>query len=147
MQHKKTCGPFYLDALQSHAGGDESFTEAFAAGFVNGQAEKVYIGACRAAMFRPSEGNWSMVARLATEAAERYGLRFSTMCDVGEIWILQEHPGVLACFAGLAETEVNSPEWHEIRGWLCGVPTGEIDFEFHKRKGFGESCDEPQKSA
>lgn len=131
-----TCGPLYLDALLKHAGGDLDKLKAFAAGFVNGQAEKVYLGACRAAMFRPSPQHVPLVSSLVLDAADRYGLMVRSFS--GEIWLYRT-AGDMDQLGTLAK---DSPAWHRERGRLCGVPEDEIDERFHERKGYAEPCDE-----
>lgn len=137
---KPTCGPMYKDALERHAGDSPDLIRVFAAGFVNGQAEKVYLGACRAAMFRPSQERSGMLLTLAEEAARRYGLALvSYVGRHNEVWLCRHFhaPDVI----GLRDIEEDSPLWHERRAWLCGVPPDEVDREFHKRTGHGERCD------
>lgn len=136
----KTCGPMYFDALSKYAGDDDALIRVFAAGFINGQAEKVYLGACRAAMFRPSEERYVMVRELAKEACERYNLNLFYAPD-GEVWICRSVATWKALDDLYAQYDNRGAEWHRRRGELCGVPAHEIDEEFHKRKGHGEPCD------
>ena len=49
----KSCGVYYREAFLKY-GHNEATRRAFAAGFVHGQAEKVFSGVCCGAMFRPS---------------------------------------------------------------------------------------------
>lgn len=140
-EQKKTCGPMYKEALGQYTGFDPEKVRIFAAGFIHGEAEKVYLGACQAAMFRPAKEHFSLVLGLAHDAASRYGLNLTTF-PTGrpggalEVWIHRSLP------IGLwNEFNENSPAWHITRGLACGVPQNEIDREFHKRAGYGESCD------
>src|SRR3990167_3489879 len=97
MAEKKTCGPMYLDALHQYCGDpiDEEKANLFAAGFISGQAEKVYLGACTAAMFRPSADRRSVVESMLDEICGRYGLEWVPMDD--EIWIIRhEHLGAIS---------------------------------------------------
>jgi len=32
-------------------------------------------------------------------------------------------------------------KWPVLRGWACGVPTAEIDLNFHLRRGYAQPCD------
>lgn len=137
MDNKPTCGVMYLDALTRYTGGDPKLVRVFAAGFVNGQAEKVYLGACRAAMFRPSDDFRGMVGEIARDAANRYGLELAWIG--GEGWIFR--PDNRGAIMRMPSMTVNSPPWHNLRGWLCGVPANEIDLKFHTRQGYGEPCD------
>ena len=139
MNKRTTCGPMYLDALMRYAGKDEERLRIFAAGFIHGQAEKVYLGACSAAMFRVSPEFLVMVATLAWEAVDRYGLH--AVRQLGdEIWILRDGHA-LDQFNFMAKMPVNSSDSHIQRGALCGVPFNEIDETFHERDGFGKPCD------
>lgn len=116
----------------------------FASGHVCGQSEKIYLGACSAAMFRPSteEGFRGLLATVEI-CSLVYGLRIRVLFpdDLGkrEIWIFRpDNDGLIA---SLEDEEYNSPSWHILRGLLCGVPLDSIDAEFHLRKGFAEPCD------
>lgn len=139
-QPKPTCGPLYKDGLDLYAGGDAASIRLFAAGFVSGQAEKVYLGACRAAMFRPSQDRYGMLIETVRDVAFRYGL--DVVEPIGskkEIWICRTR--FRQDVASLVEIKEDSPEWHEARAWLCGVPKDEVDIDFHLRSGHGQRCD------
>jgi hypothetical protein len=130
----------YKEALDLYAGNAPTLLRAFAAGFVSGQAEKVYLGACRAAMFRPSQDRAGLIADLLADVCRRYGLWF--ILDVGskkEAWICR--PSTMNDVLELKDIEEDTVEWHLARAWLCGVPVNEVDIEFHKRVGAGERCD------
>lgn len=136
-----TCGPLYKAGIESFTGMDPEKIPLFAAGFVSGQAEKIYLKACQAAMFRPSGEHHEMVWRIVLEVAGRYGLfvqKLETSRGV-ELWLCSS-PIVAQSIRNLPRPE-NSPEWHEARGMLCGVPRHQIDYEFHERAGYGERCD------
>jgi hypothetical protein len=60
--HAMTCGELFRDAMQSHTDMSPEQIRVFAAGYVTGQAEKIYLGACAAAMFRPSPEHYDMLA-------------------------------------------------------------------------------------
>ena len=133
----QTCGPLYLDGLLKYAGDDPEKVRLFAAGFITGQAEKAALGASMAAMFRPSEIYRGMVQEVASDVACRYGLQYQMLGD--EIWLYAS--GARMLMWTLKQVQSNSPEWHTIRGFLCGVPSHEIDVAFHRRKGYGEPYD------
>ncbi|MEK7561025.1 MAG: hypothetical protein AAB539_03665 [Patescibacteria group bacterium] len=134
---KPTCGVLFRDALQQFTFMDPETIPVFAAGFVTGQAEKVYIGACKAAMFRPSEEYRDMFMRILTDTKERYGLALTSFN--GELWIAR--PENVTLVESIFNLVPNSAEWHELRGQLCGVPPQEIDLKFHLRRGDGERAD------
>lgn len=140
---KRTCGPLYQEQLSLYTGGDSKFIKVFAAGFISGQAEKVYLGACSAAMFRPSAENFEIVSDIVQQVRTQYGLMAYVLID--EIWICK--PEYFDRVKSLKTIPVNSPSWHLMRGLLTGVPMNDIDLEFHLRKGYGEPCDLPGQSA
>lgn len=139
-----TCGPLFQECLThfiTKLSGDPLLL--FAAGMATGQAEKIYLGACSAAMFRPSPENRAKMIAVAVYLSGKYGLEVSLFERTeirDEIWLhTKESTHVLSqC---LQEEEYNSPGWHYFRGLICGVPLDRIDPEFHLRKGFGEPCD------
>jgi|SRR3989304_4911931 len=139
MSKKRTCGPMYLEALLKYAGDDPVNVKLFAAGFISGQAEKVYLGACKAAMFRPSDINAPMVREICKDVAQRYGLMLLTYED--EFWLVR-NIGARSVLWTAIECETNSADWHVLRGMLCGVPKDEIDPTFHEREGYGQPCDQ-----
>lgn len=135
---KTTCGPLYLHAMMRWTGMDEGLVRAFAAGFINGQAEKVYLGACRAAMFRPPMRHDEMVCDIVRDACLRYGLEWTFLRE--EVWICRDQIAKLAVLA-LNDLVLNSPLWHAHRAALYGIPEAEVDLSFHERPGYGEPCD------
>jgi hypothetical protein len=135
---KKTCGPMYEEALRRYTSMDPGLIGVFAAGFISGQAEKVYLGACRGAMFRPSADRWPIIMAAVMDVVNRYGLKYQELPE--EIWILRDDTAV-HWLAELSDCEPNSPRWHRIRARLCGVPLSETDEQFHLRSGHGERCD------
>jgi hypothetical protein len=136
---KTTCGPLYQDALRHYAGDDPERIRLFAAGFVSGQAEKVYLGACRAAMFRPSPDRRAMLLEILEDVARRYGLHYTVEAD--EIWLWRD-PGTANAIDQVFRRGDRDPAgYHRLRGMLCGVPPDEIDEQFHRRPGHGQRCD------
>lgn len=137
--NKTTCGPLYFEGVKKYAGDNRASIRLFAAGFVSGEAEKVYLGACKAAMFRPSPEYQPMVQSIVFDVSRRYSLKVAAL-EPDEIWLLRDADAA-QLFQNLKEVERDSPMWHWIRGTLCGVPVNEIDAQFHERKGYGERCD------
>src|SRR4051812_16866114 len=100
---KPTCGVLYSQAAQTITG--KGVTDDFARGFVAGASEKIYLGACRAAMFRPSEGRREMLLAAVRAVARVYGLVVVEPIGVNaEIWICRPdaEPRVLA-LTGMTE--------------------------------------------
>ena len=140
MSTKPTCGPMYKSALEKYCGGDPQKIHLFAAGFVSGEAEKVYLGACSAAMFRPSQDRMGMLSEIVEDVCQRYGL-VSFDGGRGELWICRNMDVWEALREMHAMVPANSEEWHRRRAELCGIPLGEVDVNFHERAGHGERCD------
>lgn len=134
MKQPTTCKPLYAAALKEYTGGDPEKVRLFAAGFIHGEAEKIYLGACKAAMFRPkSQPYREITSALTADAAKRYGLLREELSylDEKEFWLLR--PSVLRYFTELKAMEPNSPAWHVRRAALTGVPPMDIDVTFHTR--------------
>jgi hypothetical protein len=126
-----TCSDFYFNAVEEYVKPIDTY-EVFAAGFVTGQAEKVYLGAADAAMFAPDKEQFTILFRLARSAANRYeGLYIEVYGH--EVWLFRNEQALLK-FDRLKHIQKYSPTWHTIRAELCGIPEDEIDTEFHKRK-------------
>lgn len=126
---KPTCGPMYKEAIEKY-GTTDAEAHAFAAGFVSGQAEKVYLGACRAAMFRPSQDRLAMILEIVSDVVRRYDLCY--IAGVGsknEVWICRRKWA--RDVQDLHYIKEDSPAWHEKRAWLCGIPGDEVDVAFH----------------
>ena len=141
MTEKPTCGPLFLEAINRHAGDDPDKRHLFAAGFVHGQAEKVYLGACAGAMFRPSVEYAEEMYHLVESAATQYSL-IGPIILGQELWLLRDTTALKA-FHKMQGLEANSPNWHFCRGRLCGIPQQDIDIYFHERRGYGKPCDKP----
>lgn len=115
---------------------------AFACGFVAGQAEKVFLGVCPAAMFRPSRDNFEWHLQEVKAIAIEYGLMVTVLNSESpdtpqEIWI-HRHDFALGSWA---EHAPNSIPWHRLRAAACGIPENEVDSHYHCRDGYGETCD------
>jgi hypothetical protein len=138
---KPTCGVLYMETMHEFGRGSEAEARAFAAGHVSGQAEKVYLGACGGAMFRPQPENFDWLLDVVSRIASRYGLRVQVLpCETPddrkkEIWISRNKVGAWLKFPP------NSEQWHILRGVTCGIPLDEIDWRFHERPGYGQPCD------
>lgn len=142
---KVTCGILFNKCLNHFTSmlSDDPIL-LFASGMAVGQAEKIFLGACQAAMFRPSPENQAKMLSVCVYLSGVYGLEVSVFQReeiANEIWL---HNG--KCVDLLSRTltteEVNSPIWHTVRGVLCGVPFNQVDLDFHKRRGYREVCDE-----
>jgi hypothetical protein len=131
---KTTCTSFYCAAVKKY-GKTEAEYWAFSAGFVIGQAEKVRLGACRAAMFRPLAKEKKLLLKIIRDACKRFELEYVDIGIDGEIWIVRK--GSLGCIEQLLRFEKNSIGWHHERAYLCGVPSSEVDEHFHHRPGYG----------
>lgn len=131
-EEKSTCVNYYIDAIKKYASTDAEYW-AFAAGFCHGQAEKVHLGACRAAMFRPSAETAARLVTIVVDTCFRFGLVWQRIGE--ETWICR--PKNIELVRTLLDFESNSSLWHKQRAWLCGVPEHEVDEKFHERPGYG----------
>ncbi|MBI2053578.1 MAG: hypothetical protein HYT41_02450 [Candidatus Sungbacteria bacterium] len=133
-----TCGELFKKFLLRYTEGDPEKVRVFDAGITYGQAEKVYLGACTAAMFRPTDQYWDTKLKSCKEVCGL--LKLCTVIvhtSVGrEIWVCR--PENEALVRNLLHISENSPQWHIFRGNLCGIPQSEIDVQFHLRKGYGK---------
>lgn len=141
---KATCGPLFQKCLSyftSHYSSD--LILLFAAGMALGQAEKIYLGACQAAMFRPSKENHGKMLAVCVYLSGIYRLEVSVFNRPeiwNEVWLHTNKCGHLL-YNTLQNEDVNSPIWHTVRGMLCGIPYNQIDLDFHLRRGYREDCD------
>lgn len=143
MQKKeKTCGALFKEGIDRYAGNDSEKRKMFAIGFWYGQAEKVFLNACKAAMFRPSLERNPWALETLREIADHYGLvtviiEYENMT---ELWITK--PINRTEVEAIIDVSANSEAWHVRRGLLCGIPTNEIDPIFHLRQGYGKYSDD-----
>ena len=127
-----TCGSLYIkarDAAIPFAGRDPFLL--FGAGFVVGQAEKVYSGACFSAMFRPEAQYHNGLRDIVRAIVPVYGLMWGMWED--EIWLF--HKDSYRALSDTLKLEKNSPDWHRQRAVLCGIRDADIDVRFHERYG------------
>ena len=138
-----SCGPLYRSIRNQFTDDDPEKNRAFAVGMVTGNAEKVYLGACKACMFRPGSSAGLAFLLFAVHAVcETYHLEFEVEKfseELTEIWVFR--PDNHEYVKRLHDHEVNSRAWHRYRAMLCGVPSGEVDTEFHLRRGAGDNVD------
>lgn len=145
--NKPTCGELYKKAIGQYRL-SELEREIFAMGFVAGQAEKVYLGASPAAMFRPSDAFTNRLRGIVDDMCKVYGLYVVTnhyddprpreSGSVTEFWISRTYKTL----SRMQDWPVNSPQWHAHRAMLCGIPIEECDIRFHERPGYLEVCDQ-----
>lgn len=112
-----------------------------AIGHMRGQAEKVFLGACRALMIRPASDwfTWACEAMLFT--CNHYGMQLYIARDEGELWGCANFSVLQHVHATLKREEKDSPAWHLLRGRLCGIPASMLDQEYHQREGYGQRCE------
>ena len=127
----KTCSKCYEEVIANIV-----HREAFIRGYITGQAEKVFLGACPAAVF--TADNDSNIDRqtlllIIIDIAKRYQLSMHTFSD--QIWICRDM--FVWCkindLYNSSTITINSPEWHRIRAELCGIPEDEIDEKYHEQ--------------
>ena len=155
---KTTCGPIYRKVREMVM--DDipvmdipKTNRMFALGFVAGQAEKVYLGAASAAMFRPTSSvGREFLLTWVRAIAKQYGLHFRILEymdpdgeiteEILEYWVLRNDNSIWM-FEAMKDRRIipNSPAWHHCRGDLTGVPDREIDEGFHLREGWTDDID------
>ena len=141
MRPDVSCGQLYREALAAFGIDTPEHTRLFASGFVCGQAEKICLGACEAAMFRPSLEYGEIIEDAITAACKIYDLVSFTI-EVGEhreYWI--QRPMRYDLRELFVKSGENTSDWHQLRGLACGVPSSEIDTKFHERQGAAERAD------
>jgi hypothetical protein len=128
-----TCGLLFVKALEAAKQNTSDPLELFSWGHLVGQAEKVYLGACKAAMFRPSRSEQSRFIHRIETVCAIYGLTYFVLPTSRgkEYWICRLER--LFIMKSLEICSENTPESHRLRGWLCGIPADEIDERFHER--------------
>ena len=94
-------------------------------GFVAGQAEKVWLGVCPAAMVRPDPLQRDNRLEHVRTVADEYGLSV-TECG-REIWIHQPRFAI----GQWVDCCINSAEWHTLRAAACGIV--DVDPHYHER--------------
>jgi hypothetical protein len=99
----------------------------FAIGYYYGQCEKIFLGACKAAMFRPDERNWDTCLKAIYQICEKLELDITLVPmerggQTEEIWVSQ--PGTVLDFRQVQE---GCESWHIRRGVLCGISEDKID--------------------
>lgn len=146
MRTDVTCGPLLkeaMDAVYALKVLSEENTEnndlLIMAGFMLGQMEKVYLGACGAAMFRPFNQDLDFARHVVLEAAKVYDLEHQVIPSgategATEIWVYRHKWATV--IEHLKTLKINSPEAHTLRALLCGINPSEIDTDFHLRKGW-----------
>lgn len=135
----KVVGKITQVLRERYSTSEESY-KAFSCGFAAGQAEKVFLGACKAAMFRPSAENFGWYFQEVKIIAEAFGLSVTLLNSHSsetpyEIWI---HKDVIGEWLN---HEVNSPMWHKSRAEVCGIPAEKVDVDYHLRNGYGQKCE------
>ena len=136
-EQQVTCGVLFKQLLQELTDmSPESIVRA-GAFFIAGQAEKVYLGACPAAMSRPSVEYFEEQLENVMKIATLYDLK--TVVYPDEIWICRKE--YFVDVRAMRRLTLNSPAWHHARARLCGIPLKEVDEKFHLRSGYGERAD------
>ena len=112
-----------------------------AIGYMRGQAEKVSLGACRAFMIRPAPEWFAWAAQAMEFTCTHYDLRLLTNETWGELWGYTDNSLVWGTLDTLDTVPQNSLLWHQLRAALCGIPSGQVDPDYHQREGHGGRCE------
>lgn len=132
-----TCRVRFEELLQRFTDGTSGQILQAGIFFMAGQAEKVFNRVCPAAMSRPFEGYYDAMAVSIEKIAAHYGLVMVTLPYINEIWICGSD--YQEAIYAMSELEMNSSAWHFARARLCGIPSEDVDIEFHLRKGYGNT--------
>ena len=119
--------------------------QTFTGGFIAGQMEKIFSGACEACMFAPDEMDFDWCYELVSCISNNvYGLAVHVLqcSNRREIWATD--PAIGSGFLRELESMVkskdeNCPHWHLLRGNLCGIPSRRIDPNYHLRYDLKEA--------
>ena len=108
--------------------------EPFIAGFMTGQAEKVYLGVCPACVAIPRLDDFDWCFKQCGEIAAVYKLHLRVWKHdgKGEVWFLNDTG--LKLWAVLQQTLANNPDdnpaINRCRAQLCGIPLDATDPEY-----------------
>ncbi len=125
----------FAELLERFTDHEPTAVAAFAAGFMTGQAEKVWCGACKAAMFRPDTSQHDeLLGEIIQDVAGQYGLFYERYVFAGEVeyWIASS--GWWFLVDRLTEMKYDTPKWHLHRAALCGVSPWNVELDYHKQK-------------
>ena len=151
MKQTETCGMLYrrFEEQCSHREflhpaaiphGDVRLADR-ALGHMRGQAEKVYLGACQAFMVRPAPDWWDWALPAMGFVCTHYRLCLYIADNVGELWGCASETILMRVHRVLVGENKDTPGWHQLRGWLCGIPSERLDGNYHDRDGYGERCE------
>ena len=143
----ETCGTLYK-ALWEKFSTSDLLEEApdiaygtYAAGFMAGQAEKVYSGACTAFMIRPGSDWWAWACETMRLICGHYGLDVYEDVTHGEVWGCDNEHTRIKINTLATETRENSQLWHMMRALWCGIPRDRVDTAYHERQHWRERCE------
>src|ERR1039458_9122668 len=121
------CGDLFLGLVRRFTGSDHCDSDAcrqFSYGHMTGLAEKVYLGACQAAMNAPTHDDVNWMRSAHSLIADQYGLlTFEKRRNrVTELWFVKGAASYAALAAGVDDNAT--------RGALCGIPALGIDPDY-----------------
>lgn len=133
-ENTQTCGPLFREVYEEALKDSNDPLILFSWGHLAASAEKIWLGACNAAVFRPVTSEVSRFQLRIAIVAEIYGLEWTYIgLDRGtEFWLFTQD-SLQSVLLLVEKLHTNSPESHYIRGTLCGIPPEKIDLEFHER--------------
>jgi hypothetical protein len=114
MAKKKRCNDFYHIIMKQFADG-ETDRRLLSIGWMGGLAEKVYMGACRAAMVAPLRIDESWTCHAARFICETYGLHIFVKHRTSrtEIWFCRDTKTQYALDAYIDD--------NQFRATICGL--------------------------
>ena len=124
-----TCGLLYKKAKQEALLLERPDLN-FSFGFAAGEAEKIYLGACMGAMFKPREDFRTVLSIFLSRLCIIYSL--DSRRDRDELWLFAQTVEASGLFEKMKNCIFNSSDYHSVRAKLCGIPESRVDLEFHK---------------
>lgn len=139
MEKQETLRPKFYWGLELSTELDNP-TFIFALGCYTGQMEKVIVGACRFCMFSPELKDCAVLSPMIKRLATKFGLEVNLLPNENEYWICKNED--IKWFHKMEIMEIDSKEFHELRGFMCGISLDYIDPEYHLREGHTQSLNE-----
>lgn len=148
MTSDATCGSLYhalvTQLFPDHPLLDKAPAEqlpfaCFALGTMQGQAEKVALGACRMFLIRPAPEWYAWALEAMHYICTHYGLLVIENATPREIWGV--HPAWRWVANRAQATLYPSADAHYLRAQLCGIPPSQIDLHYHERESHGQRCE------
>lgn len=128
---EQVCRPLFDEAIKDYTKGERA---AFYSGAITAYCEKVALGCSMASMLKPDSDMYEFCVSEVRRIAAIYDVECYEWN--GELWLFRLNHW--HSVKHVLSHEVDSPQWHQSRARLFGIPEKEIDPYYHLRKGHGE---------